>query len=304
MQPAQCTKAVMEGPMDDMAKMRMYMDIDRRYLMAMPKIMPGQASKEVIREFEEILADYQKLLIAGPPQFSFYKIEDVQLKIADVTESIARTNDSLRQDDQARVYYEKAIRAYEELGQIDKANRCRAILAQAIHSIEGDVDEELNRLRSNLEAMPPDTLEHVEALVALAELYSSQEDDFEAEALLLKAESELQRIGYSGSTGPSGTEMADALKATMDSILSGKGGSGPTQIEIKLKARDLYRRIYLVLSQIYREKDVTQAGKYMRLLKDMDGKLGEGNRIQQDFVDQMSNSPSLLLDELDKFSKE
>ncbi len=290
--------------MDDMTKVRMYMDIDRRYLTAMPRIMPGQASEGVIREFGEILADYHKLLAAGPPKFAFYKMEDVQLKIADVTESIARTNDSLRQNEQAKVYYEKAIRAYEELGQIDKANRCRATLAQAKHSIEGDVDAEINRLQSNLEGTPPDTLEHVGAFVALAELYSSQEDDFEAEPLLIKAETELQRIGYSGSTGPSGTEMADALKATMSSILSGKVGSGPTQIEIKLKARDLYRRIYLLLAQIYREKDITQAGKYMQLLKEMDGKLGEGNKIQRDFVDQMSSFPSSVLDELDKFSKE
>lgn len=289
--------------LDDLGKARLLMAIDRRYMTAMLKVMPGMASEEVIWELKAILADYERLLQAGLPQYPFClcKAEDIRGKMADVIESIARAYDSLRNSDRTRLYYEQAAQAYEKIGQQEKANRCRVSLARLKLSVEENVDEEIERLYSILKAVPQNTLQHVDILVELGTFYCNR-DDFEAEQILLKAESELQELGY---TNPTGTELADVLTQSMMDILSDQGSSGPSPIESMMQVQSLYRLIYMSLEQTYRNiENLEAAEKYGRLLKQMDGTLEDGNELNQDFSDQMSKSTDSLLKQLNKFLNE
>src|SRR4051812_31713939 len=164
-------------PPDDFAQARRLIEIDQRYLLAMPNTLPGKASDAVVRTFESIKADYEALIEAGPPALALFTLDDVRIKVADVTESIARTYDSLRDDAAAATHYRQAAEGYERYGQADKANRCRSALAQLTLAAGGDIDDELQRLQAWRATLDPESLEHAKATVQLAELCSAAGDD-------------------------------------------------------------------------------------------------------------------------------
>ncbi len=275
------------NPSDDVGKARRLIEIDQRYLLAMPDTLPGKASEAVVRTFESIKADYEALIQAGPPSFALYKVEDLLVKVADVTESIARTYDSLRNDDQAAIHYERAAEAYARHGHADKAQRCRSALAQLKLSADGNIDDELQRLQKFLATLTPPSLEHAKTRVQLAELYSAAGDDFEAEAHLKNAEQELQQLGY---TNPGGEHLADALTQSMNRILSGEAGTGPSAIENQMLVRDLYRRIYLAYAQMCRSTDPDKAADWLKKAEAMDS-----SGMNQQFSDEMMKSLGSLM---------
>jgi tetratricopeptide (TPR) repeat protein len=280
------------NPPDDLAKTRRLIEIDQRYVVAMPDTMPGRASEAAIKSFESIKADYDALIDAGPPSFALYKIEDVMVKSADVTESIARTYDSLRNDAQAAVYYEQAATAYERCGHPDKAQRCRSALAQVKLSAGGDIDDELQRLQAWRDTLDPASLEHAKATVQLGELFSAAGDDFEAERYLREAEASLQQGGFDN---PGGGNLADALTQSVSRILSGEHVSGPTDIETQMAVRDLHRRIYLAYAQIYRTSDPDRAAELLKKAEAMDS-----SDVNQQFSDTMMKSLDSLMNLLDR----
>lgn len=275
-------------PQDDMAKARKLMEIDRRYLPMMADILPGRANARVIAELKAVQSDYERLAKAGPPTFAFYTARDLDGKIADVLESLARAHDSLNQATEARDYYQRAIQKWTAVAQPDKARRCETALARLRLSTDGNVDDEIQRLQANLERTPPNSLARVQALVELAELQSGSGDDFAAEELLLQARDEMAALGYDSATGPSGTDLANALQQSLRGIMSGQGGGGPSPIEIQMQARDLQRRILLALAQIYRESDPAKAGEYLRQSKEMDGP-GENQAFSQEMLKSLSS---------------
>ena len=279
------------NPSDDVGKARRLIEIDQRYLMAMPSTMPGQASEAVVAMFESIKADYEALIQAGPPSFPLYSVDDVHVKVADVTESIARTYDSLRNDEQAAMHYERAAEGYERHGHADKAQRCRNAIAQIRLSADGNIDDELQRLQKVLATLPPPSLEHAKTTVQLAELYSAAGDDFEAEEQLKRAQQELQQLGYDN---PGGGNLAEALAQSMNGILSGEARSGPSTIEIQMLVRDLYRRMYLAYAQIYRSTDADAAAEWLKKAEAMDS-----SDMNEQFSNEMMKSIGSMLNLFD-----
>ena len=49
---------------DDVAKALRLVEIDKRYVLAMPNTLPGQASEAVVRTFESIKTEYEALIAA------------------------------------------------------------------------------------------------------------------------------------------------------------------------------------------------------------------------------------------------
>lgn len=280
------------NPSDDVDKARRLIEIDQRYLMAMPNTLPGQASEAVVATFESIRAEYEALIQAGPPSFPLYTVDDLLVKVADVTESIARTYDSLRNDDQAAIHYARAAEGYARHGHADKAERCRNALAQLRLSAGGDIDDELQRLQKVLATLTPPSLDHARATLQLAELYSAAGDDFEAEKHLTRTEQELQQLGYGN---PGAGRLADALTESMNSILSGNAGAGPSTIEIQMLLRDVYKRMYLAYAQICRATDPDAAAEWLKKAEAMDS--GGMNR---QFSDEMMKSLGSLLSQFDR----
>jgi tetratricopeptide (TPR) repeat protein len=277
---------------DDVDKARRLVEIDQRYMMAMPNTLPGQASEAVVAIFESIRAEYEALIQAGPPSFPLYTVDDLLVKVADVTESIARTYDSLRNDDQAAIHYERAAEGYARHGHADKAERCRNALAQLRLSAGGNINDELQRLQKVLAGLTPPSLDHARTTLQLAELYSAAGDDFEAEEHLKSTEQELQQLGHGN---PGAGRLADALTESMTSILSGNAGSGPSTIEIQMLLRDVYKRMYLAYAQIYRATDPDAAAEWLKKAEAMDS-----GGMNQQFTDEMMKSLGSLLNRFDR----
>ena len=245
-------------PTDDVAKMRQLMAIDGRYMRTMPRVQAGLVNEKVRQDLKEIADDYQKLLQAGPPQYQFYTEEAVRTKIADTLHSAARACEMLRDYPEASRHYTEAARIYTALGQPGPAQCCQAELARLKFAQDGDVHDEIKRLRAELATLPADSVAEAEKLIELAGLYSGNGDDYEAEKLLLKAEQVLDSIDGD----PSGSDLAAGLTQSLLSIMQGQHDGGPTPIETKMKVSGLYAELYLALSRIYETTDPLRAASY------------------------------------------
>lgn len=245
---------------DDMAKMRRLMELDRRYMGAMFMMMPGRASEANVAELQEIYAGYESLLNSGPPYEPVYTLDTLRKKMADTTDVMARTYSSLNKLKEAKLHYELAAQRYDEIGEREKAAACRVNVAQIKVSDEGDIDDELIRLRTALESVAPNSLPHAQLLLDLGELHLKMSDDDEAEKYLTEAQRELEALGGN----PGGANLGDVLAQSLSSIMNGTHQSGsPTLIETQMAMRGCYQRLYLALGQVYKEKDAKQAAAYL-----------------------------------------
>ncbi len=252
-------------PLDDMAKMRRLMEIDRRFMFTMPRTMIGLANETGLQDLKEIAGDYRKLLQAGPPQHPFYTEQALRKKIADVLQAAARACVTLRDYQQAGQHYVEAAEIYTSLGEGEEAELCRASLAHLKLDQGGGVDDEIKRLHTELAAAPAGSIDYARTLIELAGLYSSNGDDYEAETLLLKSEKMLDEIGGD----PSGGDLAEALTQSLLNITQAKPVSGPTAIETKFIMNGLYRQLFLALARIYQARigqtaDREQAEDYQK----------------------------------------
>jgi tetratricopeptide (TPR) repeat protein len=245
-------------PMDDLTKLRWLMAIDRRYMLAMPKRLPGRADETVARELEEICADYERLLQAGPSQSTFFTTEALREKIADLQRSIASTYGSLRRYLEAGRYFEAAAQSYAGIGKMEQAQSCRNDWDRLQFDQDGNLDDEIQRLRDMLSATAPGTLDRVQALIELGVLYSNGGDDYEAEELLREAEKELSTI----SDDPSGVDLATALKNSLLSVYQGQQTSEPAPIVTAMQINGLYRQLYQSLARIHETKNPQLAAEY------------------------------------------
>ena len=242
------------------------MQLDRRLMEAMPRIMPGTANDALLEELSDIQRGYEELLAAGPPSYPLYTLDSVRIKIADTENFMARANDSLNRVEAAAEYFEQAAQHYDEAGASEQAERSRASLGRLRFAAEADVNVEMQRLQSLLDQTEVNTLPHAQALVELGELCCKTANDFEAEQQLQAALDELAQCGGD----PGGINLADALTQTLQAIQQGTAKPGATPIEQKILVRDLYRRIYLALGQIYKETDPDKAAEYLAKAKNRD----------------------------------
>ncbi|GAC1350439.1 MAG: hypothetical protein NVSMB27_32980 [Ktedonobacteraceae bacterium] len=245
-------------PLDDMAKMRWSMAIDRRYTAVLPRIQTGFADAKVLQDLKAIAADYQKLLQAGLPLLSFYTAEGLREKIANAFDSAARVCEILRDYPQAGQHYTAAAKHYTAVGKHEAAQHCQINLARLKVAQDGDIDTEVKRLRAELAKLPSGSVAHAGTLIELAGLYSSNNDDYEAKKLLLEAEKILDRIAGD----PRGNDLCAALTQSLLSIMQGQHNSGPTPIETKMEMNGLYRELWLALARIYETTNPQKATEY------------------------------------------
>ena len=257
-------------PLDDMAKMRRLMAIDKRYIEVLPRTQIGFANAKVLQDLKEIAADYQKVLQAGLPHLPFYTAEGLSEKIANTFDSAARVCEILRDYSQAKKHYTTAAKQYRAIGKHEAAQRCQINLARLKVAQNADIDAEVKRLHAELAKLPLGSVAHARTLIELAGLYSSNGDDYEAEKLLLEAEKILEKNGgdpsgselgaaltqtvkiLDGSDGdPSGSDSAVALAQSLLSMMQGQHNSGLTPIETKMEMSRLYRELSLALAHIY-----------------------------------------------------
>jgi tetratricopeptide (TPR) repeat protein len=267
----------------DGAKALIFMEVQQRHMAAMSGAMPGAANEAVIEEFKAIYSDYDQLVHMGAPEHPLYSITDVQRRMADVLEWIARSYDSMRDIEQANYYYEKAVGRFQSLGDRDSVARNQQNIAQLGYEREGSVDQELERLRTKLSSLPEGSLQHAIALVELGELYMRSGDDFASEENLLVAMEELERMGH---PDPSGEDAKEVLNQTVQDIMSGQATAGTTRFETLTAVHGAYQRIYQCLSTIYADREnLDEAAKYFQKFEQLSANELKGEDIARTILD-------------------
>lgn len=269
----------------DLEKVHRLMEIDSRYVAAIPKVLPGQASKALIGELQGVLKSYALLYREGEPSFKFYTLDDLVGKMANTTEFIARAYETLADLDHAKEHYERAAQLFESVGRNDEAARVRTTVAGAELAATGDVDTDIKRLRSKLAEQPDPSLQRVGVRVELGELTSRAGDDFEATSILRAALDELRGLGFDE---PKADDVAAALEATQRGIEQGTARPGETELERLVLVRGLYLRLYLALAQAARDTDPDEARRYQERAQALNATEEILNRAVQQFAERIA----------------
>lgn len=252
----------------DLEKVHRLMEIDSRYVAAIPKVMPGQASQAVIGELQGVLKSYALLYREGEPSFKFYTLDDLVGKMANTTEFIARAYETLTDLDKAKDQYERAAQLFESVGRQDEADRVRTTVARSELAATGDVDADIRRLQADLAKLPEQSLDRVGLRLELGELTSRAGDDFEAASILRAALEELHGLGFEE---PQADDVASSLEATIRGIEDGTARAGQTELERLVMVRGLFLRLYLAIAQAARETDPEEARRYQTLAQRLHG---------------------------------
>lgn len=244
------------APMDDLAKMRRLMAIDRRYMYATVGARPGRTTETTVEQLKAIARDYEQLLQAGAPQM-FFKENDVRVKIADATSAAASACVDLRQYGEAAKLYRAAAASYKTAGKPEEAKRCQTRVAELKYPQDGNVDDEILRLRKKIAKAGANSIDQADALIELGALYGGNGDDYEARKLLEKAEAILK----AQAADPSGADLANALSASLMGIAAGQP-VGLGGIKDTLRVEGLYRLLYVALARTYQATNPKKAEEY------------------------------------------
>lgn len=244
------------------------------------RAMPGVATPDVVTELQAVHQGLDELLQAGSPTSALYSLDDVRTAMAECLDFIARAYESMRDDQKAAEYFERAVVAYEAMGKSQDAERSRAKLPAIRISQGKGIDQEIQRLHERMARIRDEPLERAQVLVELGELTSQGGDDYAAKGHFEEALALLDRLGF---PEPGGGDLARALGDTMATILSNRqGGGAPTEIETMVGIRALYRRIYLGLVRVYTQIDPERAKDYERKLAEMDSP-----EVNKEFAERM-----------------
>jgi tetratricopeptide (TPR) repeat protein len=244
------------APMDDLAKMRRLMAIDRRYMYATMAAHPGRSTEATVKELNAIARDYEQLLQAGAPQ-RFFKENDVRGKIADAISVAARACTHLHQYQEAAKLYRSAADIYKQAGKPEEVKRCMSSVAELKYPQDGNVDAEILRLQAKIAKAGANSIDQADALIELGALYGGNGDDHEARKLLEKAETILKMHA----PDPKGADLANALTASIMGIAAGQP-AGLSGIEDTMRVQGLYRLLYVALARAYQTTNPKKAEEY------------------------------------------
>lgn len=241
---------------EQLVRMQRLMALGNEQTRLMMRAMPGSVSAEVVESLEALLANLRDLADGARPGDILVTRPVVEERIADVTEWIARAHDSLNQSARASEYYRRAAELYRTLGQAQAAQRIEDKIGELRLHAEQDIDGETKRLIARLEDTEPGSIEQAKVLVALGELSTLGGDDFGAVKWLQKAEEIL------GGRPPDADALLTSLATSLQRIVSGDAGAGPSAIEEAMALRALHRRLFLALSNAYRDSDPDASASY------------------------------------------
>jgi tetratricopeptide (TPR) repeat protein len=273
-------------PQTDYSRAMQAIELDRRVTDMTMRTHFNPVNDAVIADWKNIVDGYRELIEAGPPKTPLYTMDSLRLKVAQSLESLARAYASLYDEKQSSMHYKQAAKAFEEAGEPVSAARCRSRLDEDRMAEEAEYDEQMQGVLEDLENFDKLQPEHLSRLVDLGELQARAGDDFAAEKTLLKAESDLKAAEWGN---PRGSELAEALTATMKAVKSGQNVTPTQNIQTSLFVRGIHRRIHLALSNVYqRLGDAKKANDRLELATEMD-------RSSPD--DEFSTTMNKLIDE-------
>lgn len=254
----------------EQGRMSKMMELDRAMQGAMMRSMPGVCTRDEVSSLIRIREEYRELQATAKASDMLVQPAVLSERIADITEWIGRAHDSMNEGTQALPYLQEAQQLYADLGKADAVARIEdRIGAICVHS-DGDLDEELKRLRQRLERRGLDTLDRAKTLIQLGELLTKAGDDFEAERPLLEAERLL-----AATPNLSHNQILDSLADSLQSIMAGTADSGEsTPIVQAMQVRALYQSLYFALGNVYRLTNPAKAKEYEEKLAAFDDRGG------------------------------
>ena len=216
-----------------------------------------------------ICGDYGRILDAPPSSHGMYSDADLHRKIGQSLSFAGMASESLRDDERAVTFYEKACEAYETAGDQAEVAKCRGKIDELKIVLAGDVDAEIERLQRAVLETQGATLDRVDALIGLGDALIRQGDSYGARDHLLEAEAILTDPA-NGFGEPGSGDLAQSLLSSMQALMDGDAQAGSTDIEAKMALRGLYGRLYHALAAAYRDDDPGKASGYLDLAESMD----------------------------------
>jgi tetratricopeptide (TPR) repeat protein len=255
-------------PQTDAARAMELIQIDKRVTAMMMRTHFNPVDDTVIADWKNIVDDYRELIKAGPPKTPLYTIDNVRLKVAQSLEALARAYASLHDAKQSSAYYKQAAQAFHEAGERGEAARCRSRQREDSMAEGAEYDDQIRAALQDLENLDKKQPEYFARLVDLGELQAHAGDDFAAEKTLLEAESGLKHAKWGN---PSGSDLAEALVATLTGLSSGQAVPSSRNIQTSTLVRTLHRRIHLGLADVYQSLgDTEKAGDRLERAEQMD----------------------------------
>jgi len=239
-------------------RMLKMMDLDRSMLGSMARAMPGVCTRSDVDVMIQTRDGYQELYAGSLPSDGLVTMDTLDQKIADVTEWIARGLDSIRDSTQALAYFQEARQLYAARNDAVAVARIDDRIGDIRVQSEGALDEELARVRRQLESNGLDPLVRAKALVILGELLSKAGDDFEAEKALLEAETLL-----AATPNLNRDQILRSLATSLEALGGGAAASGgKLPIEKAMETRGIYQRLYFAFGNVYRDTNPAKAQEY------------------------------------------
>ena len=254
----------------EQGRMTKMMELNRGMQGAMMRAMPGTCTRNEVASLIQIRDSYQELHATAQPSDMLVTLETLNERIADVTEWIGRAHDSMNEGPSAMPYFKEARQLYAALGKADAVARIDDKIGEIGVQDEGDLDAELQRVRTRLAGDGLDTLDRVKTLIQLGELLTKAGDDFEAEQHLLEAERLL-----ANTPNMNHNQILASLTDSVQSIMGGTATSGEeTPIVQAMALRGLYQRLYFALGNVYRDTNPAKAKEYEEKLSEFDDRGG------------------------------
>ncbi len=265
-----------------MERLRRLMDLDKQFRTAMMTCTADRADTALFDLFSKLESGYSALLRETTAQDPLIKPIDLRQKIADLTDWRARALETARRFEEAVEAFETAARLFEEADKPDAAQRSRDKAGNLRLELSGDFDAEISRLRDRLNTAHQGSLDRVEVLVALGELHSRANDDFEAIETLEKAEAELAALGGH----PTDDNLMGQLVESVQRIEKGEAIAGSSPIERAVQRRALTQRLLLAMANAYRTTNPGKAAEYeARIAALDDGKNSDLRELLGQFLD-------------------
>jgi tetratricopeptide (TPR) repeat protein len=240
------------------------LDLGAPYREAMVRSLRQSADPGLVAELSRICDEYDAILREIPDGATVPDPVMVRQQLADILtwRGLARQkNGELKA---AVADYERATRIFDEIGHTEQAARARESIARLRLDDEGNVDEEIERLRAELRRLTPGTLPHVRAQIMLGELYTQHGDHFEARKHLAPAEAALLVLN----PNPTESNILEDLFRSITAIESGQAGDSETiPVVSAMELRALYQRLYFALARAYSKSDPSKSAEYEEKLK-------------------------------------
>jgi CHAT domain-containing protein len=255
----------------DVRQMERFLELNRRYMEIITQLQQiGPVDENKIVELKCFLTDYEALLESLPEKYPTINPSLVRERLADLASWIGRAFDRLLDNDQAILYFHRAASTYQQLGKEQEVKNCLQQIAQIQLRDEGIIDGEVQRLHSQIEALPENSLSRIQLLIDLGDLYMQVGDYFEARKVLHTAEKAFEYIQQL--VIKDGVLQADLLA---DAKLPGIVNAGPhssnleTMRDLSLWVRllNLHTSLNSSLSSAYRESNFPLATRYFEQAK-------------------------------------